>query len=54
MLKVCEVPGHPLADAVTTIVDVMGLELVLFAVNAGIFPVPVAVNPMDVLLFVQE
>lgn len=34
-------------------VAVTGALVVLMAVNAGIFPVPPAAKPIDVLLFVQ-
>jgi len=53
MVNVCGVPGQPAADGVTVIVAVTGALLVLIAVNAGIFPLPEAAKPIDVLLFVQ-
>jgi hypothetical protein len=34
-------------------VAVIGADVVLVAVNAGIFPDPLAANPIAVLLFVQ-
>jgi len=53
MVNVSGVPVHPLADGVTVMVAVTGTLPVLVAVNAGIFPVPLAARPMEVLLFVQ-
>ena len=44
---------HPLIVAVTLIVAVIGFAVVLVAVKAPIFPVPLAANPMAILLFVQ-
>ncbi len=52
-VKVWAVPTHPLAVGVTLIVELMGLELVFFAVNDGIFPVPLAAKPMAVLELVH-
>ena len=53
MVNVSGMPGQPAADGVTVIVAVTGALLVLIAVNAGIFPLPEAAKPIDVLLFVQ-
>ena len=53
MVNVWAAPGQPAADGVTVIVAVTGALLVLIAVNAGIFPLPEAAKPIDVLLFVQ-
>jgi len=53
MVKVCVVPEHPLAVGVALIVAVMGLEPVFFAVNEGIFPVPLVAKPMAVLELVH-
>ena len=53
MVKVCAGPSQPLADGVTVIVAVKSFSVVFVAVKAGMFPVPEAANPMEVLLFVQ-
>jgi hypothetical protein len=53
IVNVCGVPGHPAADGVTVIVAVIGVLVVLTAVKAGIFPLPLATKPIEVLLFVQ-
>jgi hypothetical protein len=53
MVKLCAVPGHPLAEGVTVIVAVTGALVVLIAVNDGIFPLPLAAKPIAVLLFIQ-
>ena len=53
MVNVCAAPGQPAADGVTVIVAVTGAVPVLIAANAGIFPLPDAAKPIDVLLFVQ-
>jgi len=53
MVKVCAVPGQPLADGVTVISPWI-LEDPLFVVgNAEILPVPVDASPMDVLSLAQ-
>ena len=44
---------HPFAEGETVIVATTGALVVLIAVNEGIFPVPLAARPIDVLLFVQ-
>ena len=41
------------ADGITVIVAVIGALVVFVAVNDGIFPLPLAAKPMEVLLFVQ-
>jgi len=53
IVKVFETPGQLLATGETVMVAVTGDELLLIAVNEGISPVPLAANPMDVLLLVQ-
>ena len=53
MVNVWAAPGQPAADGVTVIVAVTGVLVKLMAVNAGIFPLPDAAKPIDVLLFVQ-
>jgi hypothetical protein len=50
---VAGVPVQPLAEGVMVMVAVIGPELALVAVNAGISPDPLAARPMAVLLFVQ-
>ena len=54
MVKVLESPTHDPCFGVTVIVAVIGLAVVLFVVNAGILPVPLAAKPIPVLLLVQE
>ena len=53
MVKDCGVPGQLLAVGVTVIVALIAAFVELFAVNEAIFPVPLAGNPMAVLLLVQ-
>ena len=53
MVNVWAAPGQPAADGVTVIVAVTGVLVKLMAVNAGIFPLPLAAKPIAVLLFVQ-
>ena len=53
MVNVWAAPGQPAADGVTVIVAVTGAVPVLIAANEGIFPLPDAAKPIDVLLFVQ-
>ena len=53
MLKVVAVPEHPLAVGVTVMVAVTGALVLLVAKNALISPVPVAANPIEVVLLVQ-
>jgi len=47
------VPMHPLAVGVTVIVAITGAVPPLMAVNDGIFPVPLAPNPIDGVLLTQ-
>ena len=58
MVKVLVAPEQStlplLYVGVTIITAVTGDDPLLIAVKAGIFPVPEAVNPMEVVLFVQE
>jgi len=55
MVKVCEVPVQPTTGSfeVTIIVAVIGEVVLLVAVNAGIFPVPLAASPIKVFEFVH-
>ena len=53
IVKIFGVPAHPFAVGVTVIVEEIGELVALVAVNEGIFPVPLAARPIDVLLFVQ-
>ena len=53
MVKVDCTPTQPLAVGVIVIVAVIGSAELLVAVNAGIFPDPLAPKPIAVLLFVQ-
>ena len=53
MVKLTGVPTQPAADGVTVMVALMGAPVALVAVKLAIFPVPLAANPMAVLLFVQ-
>jgi hypothetical protein len=53
IVNICAVPGQLLAVGVTVIVPVIGAFVVLVAVNAAIFPVPLAASPIVVLLFVH-
>lgn len=53
ILNVSGVPGTPFTDGVTVIVAIAGVVPVLVPVKAGRFPVPLAPNPIDVLLLVQ-
>jgi hypothetical protein len=53
MLKVVAAPVQPLADGVTVIVPEIGALVVLVAVNAEMFPVPLAPKPIAVFVFVQ-
>ena len=52
--NVCGVPGQPSNEGVTVTVAVTGEVPLLMAVNEGMFPVPVAARPMDVVLLVHE
>jgi hypothetical protein len=53
MVKEAGVPEQPLAVGVTVIVPVIAAFVVLVVLKAAIFPVPLAGNPIAVLLFVQ-
>ena len=55
MVNVDMVPEQPFASGVMLIVAVIGVPVVLVAVNAGIEdgPDPLAASPIAVLLFVQ-
>ena len=53
IVNVFGVPVHPFAVGVTLIVAVIGKVVALVAVNEGIFPVPLAVRPIAVVLFVH-
>jgi hypothetical protein len=53
IVKICGKPKHPEAEAVTVMEAVLGKLPVLTAVKAGIFPVPLAANPIDGSLFIQ-
>ena len=52
-VNVVGVPAHPFAVGVTVIVAVIGKVVALVAVNAGIFPEPLAESPILVLLLVH-
>ncbi len=53
ILNVLAGPEQAPADGVTMIVDRIGAEVVFDTVNEGIFPLPLAANPIEGLLFVQ-
>ena len=53
MVNVAGVPAHPTAEGVTVMVAVTAVLVALVATNAGMFPVPTAGKPMELLLFVQ-
>ena len=53
MVNDSDVPVHPFAVGVTVIVDWIGVEPLLVAVNAAISPCPFVARPMAVLVFVQ-
>ena len=53
MVNVLIGPLHPSLIGVMVMVDVIDVEPELVTVNAEISPVPFALNPMAVLLFVQ-
>jgi hypothetical protein len=53
IVNVCGAPGQPAADGVTVIVAVTVALVELVAVKAGIFPFPLAANPIEVLLLAQ-
>lgn len=57
IVNVLDVPVHVVGpvvkEGVTVIVAVTAEALVFMAVNDGIFPVPLAAKPIDVVLLVQ-
>ena len=54
IVKVIGAPVQPFAvDGVTVIVAVVALVRLLFVVNDGILPLPLAAKPIDGLLFTQ-
>ncbi len=53
MVKVETVPVHPLAAGVMLIVPEIGVFVAFVAVNEGTVPLPLAANPINVLLFVH-
>ena len=53
MVNVVGRPGQPVDIGVTVIVPLIGAIVVFVAVNEAISPVPLAVKPIAVLLFVQ-
>jgi hypothetical protein len=53
IVNVLAVPGQPAAEGVTVMVAVTGALLLLVAVKAAMFPLPLAGKPIEVLLFVQ-
>lgn len=53
MVKLTAVPAQLADDGVTVIVAVTGAAVALVATKAGILPVPLAANPIAVLLLVQ-
>jgi len=53
MVKVETAPVHPFAVGVMVIVAVIGAFVTFVAVNEGTFPLPLAIKPIEVLLFVH-
>ena len=53
MVNVLGGPEQPSATGVTVIVATTGIVPVLIALNDAIFPVPLAPNPIEVVLFVH-
>jgi len=53
IVKVETVPVQPFAVGVMVIVPEIGEFVVFVAVKYGIFPLPLAARPIDVLLFVH-
>ncbi len=53
MVKDETVPAQPFAEGVIVIVPETGTFVVFVAVKVGIFPLPLAANPIEVLLFVH-
>ena len=54
MVKLEGNPLHKLPSGVIVMLAVTGVVPALTGLNAGILPVPLAANPMELLLFVQE
>ena len=52
-MYVIDVPAQPAVVGVTVTVAVIGAFVVFAAVNEGTEPVPLAANPIEVVLFVQ-
>lgn len=53
IVKLCALPEHPLAEAVTVMVAVTATLELLTAIKGAILPVPDAAKPMPELLLVQ-
>ena len=53
IVNVCGVPVHPLTVGVTVIVATTGVVPAFTALNAAMFPLPDAANPIDVVVLVQ-
>ena len=53
MVKLCGIPGHPLAVGVTVIVAVTAADPGLLATKAAMFPEPEAASPIPGVLLVQ-
>jgi hypothetical protein len=51
MVKDETIPAQPFAEGVIVIVPEMGSFVVFVAVKVGIFPLPLAAKPIEVLLF---
>ena len=54
MVKLMGKPLHNVPSGVMLMVAVRAVVPVLMALKAGMFPEPLAANPMPLLLFVQE
>ena len=54
MVNVSAILEHPLAVAITVMVDVTGVVPPLVGVNTGIFPLPEAASPILGLVLVHE
>jgi hypothetical protein len=54
ILNVTGLPEHAPEIGVTVIVEVIAVDVVLVAINEGIFPVPLPAKPVAVLSFTQE
>lgn len=46
-------PVHPFIEGITVIIAVFAAVVLLSAINAGTFPLPLAASPMEVLELVQ-